>query len=144
MFQVRSIAILLVSGLGLAACASSLSPEQREAREARINAYPDHYKADLAGAVHAYVADPTNIRGAYVAEPTIRTVGRQNRYVACLRFDAKNSDGRYIGSKDLAAVFVSGRFDQFLEQPPELAAEVREGCKQAEYQRFPEIEALKR
>jgi hypothetical protein len=142
MSGVRPTTALLVSGFGfaLAACAGSGA---REAREARINVYPDNYKTDLAGAVHAYVADPTGIRDAYVSEPAIRAIGQQNRYRACLRFNAKNSDGRYAGNKDLVAVFVSGRFDQFLEQPPSLVAEVREGCKQAEYQRFPEIEALK-
>jgi hypothetical protein len=136
----RTALLVLGYGLALAACAGSGA---REVREARINVYPDNYKADLAGAVHAYVADPTNIRDAYVSEPAIRTIGQQNRYRACLRFNAKNSDGRYAGNKDLVAVFVSGRFDQFLEQPPSLVAEAREGCKQAEYQRFPELEALK-
>jgi hypothetical protein len=142
MIRFRPTTALLVSGLGLAlaACAGSGA---REAHEARINVYPDSYKADLAGAVHAYVADPTNIRDAYVSEPALRTIGQQNRYLACLRFNAKNSDGRYAGNKDLVALFVSGRFDQFLEQPPSLVAEAREGCKQAEYHRFPELEALK-
>jgi hypothetical protein len=133
-------------GLALAACGSGPS---REAREARVNVYPDHYKADLAAAVHTYVADPTKIRDAYVSDPGIRAIGPQNRYAACLRFNAKNSDGRYTGSRDLMAVFVAGRFDQFVDlssqpNPSNFAVEMAEQCKQAEYMRFPELEALKR
>ena len=132
--------------LALAACASGPS---REAREARVNVFPDHYKADLAAAVRTYVADPTKIRDAYVSDPGIRAIGPQNRYAACVRFNAKNSDGRYTGSKDVLAIFVSGRFDQFVDvSPPPAAANqanpLRELCAQADYKRFPELEAMKR
>jgi hypothetical protein len=135
-----------LTGLALAACASGPSHEEREAR---VNVFPDHYKADLAAAVRTYVADPTKIRDAYVSDPGIRAIGPQNRYAACVRFNAKNSDGRYIGGRDLMAIFVAGRFDQFVDlssQPAQssLAVEMAEQCKQAEYQRFPELEALRR
>ena len=144
-----SLAAALVAalmGLALAACESG---GLREQREARINVYPDRYKTDLAAAVHTYVADPTKIRDAYVSDPGIRPIGAQNRYAACVRFNAKNSDGRYLGSKDLMAIFVAGRFDQFIDppsppNPSSLAIEAAEQCKQAEYRRFPELEALTR
>jgi hypothetical protein len=145
MILVRPIPALLVALVALAACGED--SELRTVREARLNVYPDHYKADLAAAVHSYAADPTNIRDAYVTDPAIRTIGELNRYAACLRFNAKNSDGRYTGNRDLMAVFVAGRFDQFvdpLNQPPSLAAKMQEACKDAEYRRFPELEALKR
>lgn len=145
MILVRPILASLMV-LALAACASGPS---LEAREARVNVFPDHYKADLAAAVRPYVADPTKIRDAYVSDPGIRAIGPQNRYAACVRFNAKNSDGRYMGSRDLMAIFVAGRFDQFVDlssqpTPSSLAVEMAEQCKQAEYQRFPELEALRR
>ena len=147
MIPVRPIPALLVALLALTACGED--SELRTVREARLNVYPDHYKADLAAAVHSYAADPTNIRDAYVTDPAIRKIGEQNRYAACVRFNAKNSDGRYTGSRDLMAIFVSGRFDQFVDpslpgsQSP-VATEVKEQCGKADYSRFPELEALKR
>jgi len=145
----RPLGVLLVVALAVAlsACGSGRS---REEREAIINVYPSNYKADLLAAVHTYVSDPTNIRDAYVSDPAIRPIGTQNRYVACLRFNARNSDGRYVGSRDVLAVFTAGRFDQFVDpsagpaNPSSQASAIKELCSQAEYQRFPELEALRR
>jgi len=52
--------------------------------------------------------------------PAINPVGTQNRYAACVRFNAKNSDGRYTGSRDALAVFVAGRLDQFVDPSMQL------------------------
>jgi hypothetical protein len=152
----------------LAGCASGFSREQREEREARINIPPDHYRADILAGLHSYLSDPTHIRDAYVSDPSLQRIGRQNRYVACVRFNARNSDGRYVGSKDVLAVFVAGRFDQFVDDSTQLgpanqanqttivkelfgqtnqgdpAIVVRELCSAAEYKRFPELEAVTR
>jgi len=135
--------------VALAGCSSG---SLREEREARINVYPDNYRADLLAALHTYVSDPINIRDAYVSDPTIKPVGRQNRYAACVRFNARNSDGRYTGSRDVVAVFVAGRFDQFVDTSTQLGLAsqanqvtfVKELCGQAEYKRFPELEAMTR
>jgi hypothetical protein len=142
---IAAVAILLAD------CAGSGS--RREEREARINLVPENYKTDILAALHAYVADPTNIRDAYISEPAIKPVaGGQNRYVACVRFNAKNSDGRYTGSRDIVAIFAAGRFDQFLDQtllanqPNQSgsATIVKDTCGQADYKRFPELETLAR
>src|SRR5215831_20412061 len=99
----RSIGVVLTIGLAvpLASCGSGRLREEREEREARINVYPDNYRADLVAGVHTYVSDPRGIRDAYVSNPTISAIGRQNRYAACVRFNARNSDARYGGSKDV-------------------------------------------
>jgi hypothetical protein len=139
--------VVLTLAVALAGCGSSRS---REEREARINVYPDNYRADLQAGLHAYVIDPTNIRDAYVSDPAIKPLGAQNRYVACVRYNAKNSDGRYTGSKDVLAIFLSGRFDQFVElqlnpaNQSSQATAMKELCAQAEYKRFPELEAMTR
>src|SRR5215475_12046141 len=112
--QCRPLRILFVGALAaaLSGCGSERSWEERDAI---LNVFPNNYRADLLAAVHTYVSDPTNIRDAYVSDPAVRPIARQNRYVACVRFNARNSDGRYTGSRDLVAVFVAGRFDQFVD-----------------------------
>jgi hypothetical protein len=142
---IAAVAILLAGCTG--------SGARREEREARINLVPENYKTDILAALHAYVADPTNIRDAYISDPAIKPVaGGQNRYVVCVRFNAKNSDGRYTGSRDIIAVFAAGRFDQFLDQtllanqPNQSgsATIIKDTCAQADYKRFPELETLAR
>ena len=141
--------LAIAIAVALAGCGSGRS---REEREARINVYPDNYRTDLLAALHTYVSDPTNIRDAYVSDPAIKPIGTQNRYAACLRFNAKNSDGRYAGSKDVLAIFAAGRFDQFVDPSMQLgtaiqssqSAAMKELCGQAEYKRFPELEAMAR
>ncbi len=150
----RPLRVLLALCLAaaLAGCASGRSRELREEREARINIYPDNYRADILAGLHSYLSDPTHIRDAYVADPSLQPIGRQNRYVACVRFSARNSDGRYPGSRDVLAVFVAGRFDQFIDDSTQLGPAnqanpttiVKELCGAAEYKRFPELEAVTR
>jgi hypothetical protein len=147
----RPLGVLLMIGLAglLVGCGSVRS---REEREARVNIYPDNYRADLLAALHTYVSDPKGIRDAYVSDPTISQIGRQKRYATCVRFNARNSDGRYVGARDVLAVFSDGRFDQFIDEStqPGLANQaepatfVKEQCGAAEYKRFPELEAMTR
>jgi hypothetical protein len=147
----RPLGVLLTLGL-MASLAGCGSGRLREEREALINIYPDNFRADLLAALHTYVSDPRNIRDAYVSEPAIRPIGRQNRYAACVRFNARNSDGRYVGSRDVLAVFVAGRFDQFIDTSAQLGPAnqtspttiVQELCGAADYKRFPELEAMTR
>jgi hypothetical protein len=141
--------VAVIAAVALAGCGSGRS---REEREARINVFPDNYRTDILAAMHAYVSDPTNVRDAYVSDPAIRPIGPQHRYAACVRFNARNSDGRYMGSKDVLAIFISGRFDQFVDpsmqpgaaNPSSQAASIKELCGQAEYKPFPELEAMAR
>jgi hypothetical protein len=154
----RRFGALLVAGLAvtpialtLASCGSERLRQERLEREESLNVYPGNYRADLVAAMHAYLSNPTNIRDAWVAEPAVTPIGQQRkRYAACVRFNARNSDGRYAGSKDVLAVFASGRFDQFIEPPIDPASQgsatsfVKELCDTAEYKRFPELEAIKR
>jgi hypothetical protein len=104
-----------------------------------VNAYPANYKADIVAAMHAYLNDPTGIRDASISEPTLRsaTVNMPARYVGCVRFNAKKTATVYQGMREVAAVFVAGRFDSFVEQPKELCAGVT-------YAPYPELEKIAR
>jgi hypothetical protein len=156
MIQVRRRLLRVLSAVclvaALAGCASGRSRELREEREARNNIYPDNYQADIVAGLHSYLSDPTHIRDAYVSAPSLQTIGRLNRYAACVRFNARNSDGSYAGSRDVMAVFVAGRFDQFIDDSTQPGSAnqsnpttiVKDLCGAAEYKRFPELEALAR
>jgi hypothetical protein len=117
------------------------------ANDPDINVYPADYKPDILGAMHAYLADPTGIRDAGIADPALKTVGGNLRYVVCLRFNAKKPPrGDYAGTKELAAVFVAGRFDRFAEIPKGEKADrdERDRCAGAAYAPFPELGKLAR
>jgi hypothetical protein len=149
----RAAGVVAAAGLAaaLAGCSSDGMSALRLAPEDRPNVYPASYRADLVAALHTYLSDPANIRDAFVAEPLLASVGRQRRYTACVRFNARDSDGRYAG-RVLLGVFSSGRFDQFFEVSAStdpasretLSTLLKERCDTADYKRFPELEAMKR
>jgi hypothetical protein len=100
-----------------------------------LNAYPTNYKANILAAMHAYLNDPTGIHDAVISEPALKTVGGLTRYVVCLKFNAKKNASEYAGVKEIAAAFLLGRFDQFVEIPHDL-------CAGASYTPFPELQKL--
>ena len=82
-----------------------------------LNAYPANYKSDILGAMHAYLDNPTGIRDAAIGEPALKTKGGTTRYVVCLKFNGKkNGSNDYAGTKEIAAEFMVGRFDQFIDR----------------------------
>lgn len=101
------------------------------------HAYPDNYKSEILAAMHAYLNDPSGIRDASISEPMLKEVGYATRYVVCLRFNGKRDNGNYAGVKQIEAVFLAGRFQDFVDAP-------REPCQTASYAAFPELEQLKR
>ena len=88
----------------------------------RANVYPENYRNDMIGFLHTYINDPTQVRDAAIADPVLRLVsgspdrgnspldkisrsfergtGSQERYIVCVRFNAKDRDGRYTGLKN--------------------------------------------
>lgn len=141
--QVLRLMTPVLAALALAGCASpelGPSPAELKARWEAQNVFPQNYKADLLAFLRTYLNDPTHVRAASVSTPVLKDVGPGQRYVACVRYNARNTDGKYLGSKDGAAVYVSGKLDRFFE----LARETREICKDASYAPFPELEKLTR
>jgi hypothetical protein len=133
----RLAAVLIGVALILGACAHHHRGE--DGGEDGINAYPTNYKADIVAAMHAYLNDPTAIRDAGIAEPTLRpaTITMPSRYIGCVRFNPKKTATVYDGMHEAAAMFLAGRFDQFIEPPKDL-------CKDVTYVPFPELQNLTR
>ncbi len=129
-------AVLLVGG-----CATEVGPTPAELKaqwEAQ-NVFPRNYKADLMAYMRTYLNDPTHVRGAAVSQPELKPIGPGERYIVCVRYNARVGS-KYAGSKDGAATYVSGKLDRYIDTP----LEVRELCKDATYAPFPELETLTR
>jgi hypothetical protein len=100
--------------------------------------YPANYRAELLAFLHTYINNPVDVRDAQMAEPVQRTVAGRMRYVSCLRYNARDSDGSYHGSRDRAVVYVDGRLDRVVTE------NVNETCAGATYAPFPEMEKMTR
>jgi hypothetical protein len=133
-------ALLIGAALLLGGCGHNRADQATV--EQSINAPPTNYKADLVAAMHAYLNDPTGVRDASISEPTLRsaTLSMPARYIGCVRYNAKKTATVYAGTHELAAVFLAGRFDQFIDQPKQ----TKELCADAAYAPFPELEAMTR
>jgi len=127
--------------LTLGGCSSDTGPSRAEidARWEAQNVFPKNYKQDLLAFLRTYLNDPNHLRNAAVSQPALKAVGGGDRYVACVRYNARNSVGKYAGSKDGAAVYVSGKLDRFLD-----GKQAQIYCKDAAYAPFPELERLSR
>jgi hypothetical protein len=140
----RALALLMAvsAAVALGGCATETGPSASElkARWDAENVYPQSYRQDLLAFLRTYLNDPSHVRSASVSQPQLKYIGPGDRYVACVRYDARNSDGKYVGSKDGAAIYVAGKLDRFLDT----AKDVRELCKEVAFMPFPELERLTR
>ncbi len=137
-FAKRAAIVLLP--IGLVACASSDEGRNESYISDRGGAdqpYPNNYRPELLAFMRTYLNNPVGVRDAVVAEPVQRTFGGRSRYVSCLRFSSRDSDGNYGGVRERAVVFVDGRLDHVAEKAGEI-------CAGAAYAPFPELEKLAR
>jgi hypothetical protein len=129
--------------LALAALACACAQEQPSVMTREPNVVPANYRAEILAYLRAYLNDPVGVREAYIGEPELRSIpasmthGATERYMVCLRFNAKDSSGKYEGSRDRLVAFLSGRLDT-------LVAARREQCAKTNWQPFPELEKLRR
>ena len=140
----KRIALLVAAAatVALGGCATEVGPSSAElkAKWDAENVFPQAYRQDLLAYLRTYLNDPLHVRGAAVSQPQLKYIGPGDRYVACVRYNARNTDGKYQGSKDGAAVYVAGKLDRFFDVPKD----VRELCKDAAFAPFPELEKLAR
>jgi hypothetical protein len=134
----RRVGMIVGMALLLGACAGH-HHRTDEGSDEGINAYPANYKTDIVAAMRVYLSDPTAIRDASISEPVLKpaSLTMPSRYMLCLRFNPKKTATVYEGMREVAAVFVAGRFDQFIETPKDICAGVT-------YAPFPELEKLSR
>jgi hypothetical protein len=96
-------------------------------------AYPTEYKTRIRERLDLQVADARSIRDAYIAQPALKARGAGTRYIVCVKFDAKDERGQYIGNKEYAAFFYAGDLTQIVDASGEM-------CEGALYSPFPELE----
>jgi hypothetical protein len=101
-----------------------------------VNKYPDNYRAEILAYQRSFLNDPSGIRGAGITQPALKSVGSTERYVVCVRFDAKGPTGAYTGAREHLAIFLAGKLDQM--------GAAREECRGAAFEPFPELERLRR
>jgi len=131
-------AVLMLAG----GCASDIgpSPAELKARWDAQNVFPADYRTDLLAFMRTYLNDPTRVRAAAVSQPMLRPLGAGDRYVVCVRYDARNTTGKYMGVKTGYASYVSARLERFYDVPGEVSAM----CRDVAYTPFPELEKLTR
>jgi hypothetical protein len=121
--------------LGLGACGHHQLFDTDGGTDGGPNEYPSSYKSEILAAMHAYLNDPTGVRDAAISEPALKMTGSGTRYVVCIKFNPKKNASEYVGMRELASVFLAGRFDQFIEAP-------RDQCAGVTYLPFPELQKL--
>ena len=135
----KRVAILL-QPVTLAACASDDDRESVITIDRGNDAnqpFPNNYRPELLAFMKTYLNNPVGVHDAMMAEPVQRTVGGRLRYVSCVRFTARDTDGSYREPRERAILFVDGRLDRVAES-------ASEPCAGAVYAPFPDLEKLKR
>ena len=103
----------------------------------RAQPFPASYKTELLAFFRNYLNDPVAVRDAAMAEPVQRLVGGQSRFLSCLRFNPRESDGSYRGIRVRGVVYQNGRLDRVVEDLGDL-------CAGATYVAFPELQTMTR
>jgi len=99
--------------------------------------FPNNYRTELLAFMKTYLNNPVGVHDAVMAEPVQRDVNGKMRFVSCLRFAARESDGGYREPQERAILYVNGRLDRMIEKATEI-------CAGAVYAPFPELERLTR
>jgi hypothetical protein len=133
-------AAILLLPVGLAACAGSDDGKPitfTDDRGVSDQPYPKNYRTEVVAFMHTYLNNPVGVHDAVLAEPVQRTIGGRLRYITCLRFAPRESDGSSGQGRERAIVYVDGRLDRIVEN-------ASEPCAGAAYVAFPELEKMTR
>lgn len=133
---VRLAVVLIALAIALADC-SLFEGKKSNAPPIEVNVVPPNYRATLLEFLKGELADPVGVRDAYISEPRLQPIGADSRYVVCVRFNSKDGYGQYTGVRDHVAIYFAGKLTQFV-------VATREQCGNAAYQRFAELEQLKK
>ena len=75
------------------------------------------------------------MRNAFISDPALTAGRKDQRYTACVRYNARDANRHYMGSSDRIAYFYGGHLNQLIEATPEQ-------CGKAAYKPFPELEKI--
>lgn len=127
-------ALLGAFAVVLAAC-SGMTGAPAPAPEPNI--VPTNYKQEIIDALLRILPDATNVRGAFITDPFLSVApgGREQRYIVCVRYNGRDANRQYMGSKDRVGTFFAGRLNQLVEAGTEQ-------CAKAAFKPFPELERL--
>lgn len=134
------MAILLLP-IALSACASGIEESRpityTDDRGVANQPFPSNYRTEVVAFMRSYLNNPVGVHDAAMAEPVQRVVGGRLRYVVCLRFIPRESDGSYREPRERGILFVDGRLDRLVEN-------ASEPCAGAVYAPFPDMEKMTR
>jgi hypothetical protein len=133
-------AAILLLPLVLAACAGDddgRSVTYTDDRGVANQPFPDNYRAELLAFMKTYLNNPVGVHDAAMAEPVQRTVGGRLRYISCVRFTPRESDGGYREVRERAILYVNARLDRVVENASDI-------CAGAVYAPYPDLEKLTR
>jgi hypothetical protein len=99
--------------------------------------FPNNYRAEMLAFMRTFLNNPVGVHDAMMADPVQRTVGGRVRWVSCVRYSERQSDGSYREPRERAVVFINGRLDRVAPNSGEL-------CAAAAYAPFPEMEKMAR
>lgn len=99
--------------------------------------FPSNYRSEIVAFMKTYLNDPVAVRDTAMADPVQRTVGGRLRFVSCVRYAARETDGSYREPRERAIVYVDGRLDRVAENSGEL-------CSGAAYAPFPDLGKMTR
>ena len=134
------IAAILLLPIALAACAGSedsRSITYTDDRGVSNQPYPNNYRAEVLAFMKTYLNNPVGVHDAAMAEPVQRVIGGRLRYITCLRYSPRESDGNYREPRERAILYVDGRLDRLVEN-------AAEPCAGAVFAPFPELQSMTR
>ena len=123
--------VVVVAALLLAGCLDG-KPDQ-----VVTNIYPTDYKIEIVNSLKAGVFeknDTIRVSNAMVSDPVVQPVGKQQLYVACVRYTAH---GVYddVGNAVRIAYFFNGHLNQLIPAG-------KDQCVNPAYKPFPKLNAL--
>jgi hypothetical protein len=124
------LAAVLLALAGCSGLGSSANPPPVDP-----NLFPKNYRQDIADFMRVFLSNPVKVRDAFISEPTLKRVGGTTHFISCVRFNPRDTQGRYEGNTERMALFLGGRLNQFLPVSDD-------ACRGVVYQRFPEAEVL--
>lgn len=130
------VLVVAAVALGLAGCQTDGGPGTTQAAQ---EPPPTNYRAQVTDRVKKSFFDPYSIRDASISQPFIQNAAfdgitpiPHQGWMVCVRANAKNRMGGYIGQKATGYMFKGGQILDLDFNSP--------FCEPARYEPFPEIE----